>query len=101
MEITAYRIIQEALTNVMRHAGNSQVYVNAWTDEHSLNLQVMDYGVGFDPEVVLANGASSGLSGMRERARLLGGELTIESGLGKGTRITIKLPLILNQKSVS
>jgi len=99
VEITAYRIIQESLTNVIRHAENKQVYVNIWTDEHNLNLQIMDRGGGFDLGTVLAQGKSSGLSGMRERARLLGGDLVIETDPSAGTCLTVRLPLDSNAKS--
>ena len=93
VEITTYRIIQEALTNVTRHAGNRQVDIFIYADEHILNLKIRDYGVGFDPVVSLSRGLSSGLSGMRERARMLGGEMTIESAPGKGTQLSVKLPV--------
>jgi PAS domain S-box-containing protein len=93
LEIAVFRIIQEALTNVIRHAGNKRVIIRAWTDEQSINLQITDYGVGFDPVVVLSEHVSSGLSGMSERARLLGGELLIESYPGAGTTLTTRLPL--------
>jgi PAS domain S-box-containing protein len=93
LEITSYRIIQEALTNVMRHAGNKQVYVNTWADDKSLNLEIRDFGVGFDPVKTLNKGITTGLSGMRERVRMQGGEMAIESALGKGTSLTIRLPL--------
>jgi PAS domain S-box-containing protein len=94
VEITAFRIIQEGLTNVMRHAVNKQVIVNVWADEQSLNMQMRDFGVGFDPAVVHSKGVSSGLSGMRERTRLLGGEMVIESTPGKGTILTVRLLLV-------
>jgi signal transduction histidine kinase len=99
VEITAYRIIQEALTNVMRHAVNRQVAVNVWADEQFLNLQIQDFGVGFDPVEALSRGVSSGLSGMRERARLLGGEMMIESRPGAGACLTARLPVTLVQES--
>ena len=92
VEITAYRIAQESLTNIMRHAQNGLVDVDIWTDENTLNMQIRDFGVGFDPVVVLSHGLTSGLSGMRERARLLGGEITIVSAPGKGTCLAIRLP---------
>jgi len=93
LEITAFRIIQEALTNVIRHAVNKQVNIKAWLDERAVNLQIVDHGVGFDPHLVLSERLSSGLSGMFERARLLGGELVIESSAGIGTTLTVNLPL--------
>jgi PAS domain S-box-containing protein len=93
IEITVYRIVQEALTNVIRHAGNKRVLVKVWVDDVSLNLQITDYGSGFDPKVALRKNDSNGLSGMRERARLLGGELIVESSPGSGTVLTASLPI--------
>jgi PAS domain S-box-containing protein len=93
VETAAYRIVQEGLTNVARHAGVSQVTVRLLASQDTLSLQVKDQGSGFDPGAALASGISSGLSGMRERARLLGGQLTIESAPGAGVRLTAELPL--------
>lgn len=93
VETTAYRLVQEALTNVARHAGASEVTVRLWADQEMLNAQIEDRGAGFDPEAALAINASSGLSGMRERAGLLGGQLTVESVPGEGTCVTVELPL--------
>ena len=93
VETTAYRIIQEAITNILRHAGNQKVEVSIGLDDDSLHIQVADHGCGFDVEKALRIGKSTGLSGMRERARLLGGELIIESIPETGTRIEATLPL--------
>lgn len=93
IETAAYRIVQEALTNVARHAGINQVKVSASADAESLHLQIADEGHGFDVRSSLAAGQSSGLAGMRERAQLLGGSLVIESAIGKGTVISALLPL--------
>lgn len=93
LETAAYRIVQEALTNVARHADVSAATVRVWSDESKLNVQIEDQGSGFDPEAVLAAGASSGLVGMRERANSLGGQLTVESTPDTGTRLTVDLPL--------
>ena len=92
IEITAYRVIQEALTNVARHAGVDRAQVTVWATT-VLIAQVMDEGKGFDPDTVMAQGRSSGLSGMRERALSVGGQLVIESSPGGGTYITAELPL--------
>lgn len=93
VETTTYRMVQEALTNVARHARVSEVTVRLWADQEMLSVQIEDRGAGFDSEAALAINASSGLSGMRERARLLGGQLTVESSPGEGTCVTVELPL--------
>jgi signal transduction histidine kinase len=93
VETAAYRIAQEALTNVARHAGVDNVTVRLWIEQDTLSVQVIDQGAGFDPDDPLISDTSSGLVGMRERAVLLGGELTIESAPGAGTCLTAKLPL--------
>jgi signal transduction histidine kinase len=93
MEITVYRIVQEALTNIIRHAENKAVFVNIWVDENTLNLQITDQGRGFNPAIILTKATSSGLSGMRERTRLLGGEMVVESSTGIGTTLSVRLPI--------
>jgi PAS domain S-box-containing protein len=90
VETAAYRILQEGLTNAARHAGAQEVTVKAWADETILILHVDDAGRGFDPA---GRHPSSGLVGMRERAGLLGGRLTVESTPGAGTRVTAELPV--------
>jgi signal transduction histidine kinase len=92
-ETAAYRIVQESLTNVARHAQVDEVEVQAWTDGDGLLLQIEDHGGGFDPEAALARGTSSGLSGMRERAAVLGGWLRITSAPGESTTVTAMLPV--------
>jgi signal transduction histidine kinase len=94
VETAAYRIVQESLTNVARHAQVNEVTVRLWADANALGVQVEDAGVGFDPQAALSTPASSGLTGMRDRAVLLGGELTVESSLGGVTRLTAELPLM-------
>ena len=93
VETAAYRIVQEALTNVARHAGVSEVTVRLRTDQHALIVQIQDRGTGFDPEAALAAGDTTGLAGMRERTVLLGGQLTVESVPAAGTCLTAELPL--------
>ncbi len=93
IETGAYRIIQEALTNVARHAGVEQVTVRLWTDPDQLNIQVEDQGPGFDVEATLNGLHTSGISGMKERAMLLGGCLIIDTAEGEGTRLIAELPL--------
>ncbi len=93
IETTIFRIVQEALTNVARHAHVQEVSVRVWVDEDRVGLQVEDKGAGFDADVALAARNSTGLSGMRERAALLGADFTIEFRSGKGTLLTVELPL--------
>lgn len=93
IETAAYRIVQEALTNVARHGRVREVRVRVRSDERILEVQVEDDGAGFDPERALAAATSSGLAGMRQRANLLGGQLRIESKPGQGTRLFGELPV--------
>lgn len=93
IETAVYRIVQEALTNVTRHSGATEVAVRVWADQTTLRVQVKDRGSGFEPEVALAAGTSTGLSGMRERVTLLGGRFAIESAPGRGTQLRVSLPV--------
>ena len=93
IETAAFRLVQEALTNVARHAGVFACTVSLWVDERNLGVVIVDEGVGFDPADDAASAASSGLRGMRERVMLLDGEISIESQPGAGTCIRAALPL--------
>jgi signal transduction histidine kinase len=93
IETAVYRIVQEALTNVVRHAGVKDVTVRIWGSDGTLGVQVEDRGRGFHAHSVLASGMASGLSGMRERALLLGGQFVVESSHQRGTRLTAELPM--------
>jgi signal transduction histidine kinase len=90
-EITAFRIIQEALTNVARHGGVAKAAVALWTEDTWLGLRIEDEGRGFD--MLSVAGQSGGLNAMAERARLIGGALTLDSQPGAGTRLVVRLPL--------
>ena len=87
-----FRIVQEAFTNVLRHAGARSVHVSLRADGKQLILSVADDGCGFDPFAVAA-GEHFGLVGMRERVAALHGTLDIDSATGEGTRINVHLPL--------
>jgi PAS domain S-box-containing protein len=87
----AYRIVQEALTNVTRHADATQVKVSLEPKKGLLTLAVADNGRGFDLQEI-ADSECLGLAGMRERAGLLGGSLEIRSRPGKGTKVYFRLP---------
>jgi two-component system CheB/CheR fusion protein len=87
-----YRITQEALRNVAKHAGRTHVKVALQSEDHSLELKVKDFGVGFDLEAA-DNSEGLGLISMQERARMAGGSLAVDSELGAGTTVTVRLPL--------
>lgn len=87
LETAVFRIVQEALTNVARHAGVREASVDLWANHELLTVQIEDHGVGFDLEDKQSAAASAGLLGMRERAHLLGGVLVIDSQPGRGTTV--------------
>jgi signal transduction histidine kinase len=93
LETAAYRMVQEALTNVARHAGVSEVMVRASKAAGVLRLHVVDHGAGFDCNGALSARLTGGLAGMRERAVLLGGRMMVESAPGAGTRLSAEFPL--------
>jgi signal transduction histidine kinase len=92
VEATLYRIAQEAITNIIRHAKATQASVILMCRENEIVLLVEDNGVGFDMKKAESS-RTLGLMGMRERAVLVGGELTIDSEAGKGTTIRVRIPL--------
>lgn len=91
LETTCYRLTQEALTNIARHARASHVDLELVTEDDALVLRVQDDGRGFEPEQ--RKSGSRGLVGMRERVELVGGELEIDSRPGRGTRVEARIPL--------
>lgn len=96
IQIAGFRIAQEAITNVLKHAKAQFVGVHLRTDEGELQMKIVDDGKGFDVAEVgrrAHNGAGSGLMGMRERAALVGGHVQIISSPGKGTTVEVSLPL--------
>ncbi len=96
VEIVVYRVFQEGFTNVLRHAGASEVTLAISIKDHHLLGEMVDNGKGFNFHGFSgANGRNSGLGlvGMRERVEQSGGEFLIDSQPGKGTRISIRLPL--------
>jgi signal transduction histidine kinase len=91
VEASLFRIVQEALQNVVKHAAASRVAVMLQSDEEGVTLAIEDDGRGFDPDT--ARGPTSyGLSGMQERAGLLGATLEIRSHPGDGTRLVLHIP---------
>ena len=94
--LTLYRIVQEALNNIIRHAGATLVFVNLVSKDNTILLSVKDNGVGFDPARILPNATGKGLLGiviMQERVFQVDGELRIESQIDKGTHVLVEIPL--------
>jgi signal transduction histidine kinase len=91
LETTVYRIVQESLTNVAKHARAGAVDLSVRYEDHELQISVSDDGTGFDPEGALEGGF--GLTGMRERVELAGGELSVLPGSSAGTVVRARLPL--------
>jgi PAS domain S-box-containing protein len=89
IETAAFRIVQEAMTNVLRHAAAKRVEVAVESDGSELRLRVIDDGLGFD---VKARRTNFGLLGMKERAMLAGGRIEIDSAPGRGTALKAWLP---------
>ncbi|MEA2351588.1 MAG: two-component system, NarL family, sensor histidine kinase UhpB [Thermoleophilaceae bacterium] len=88
-EIAAYRFAQEALSNIAQHADASRVEVDLSVNGHGLELRIEDDGRGFDPA---GDHGGIGLSGMHERARLVGARLEVASRPGHGTALTLQVP---------
>ncbi|WP_162601865.1 CheR family methyltransferase [Occallatibacter savannae] len=91
-----YRIAQEALRNVAKHAGKTHVKVVLAGEDDRLQLKVMDFGIGFDQEMD-TEARGLGLISMQERARLAGGVLKVASKLGEGTTVTVDVPANLHE----
>ena len=95
IESTCYRVAQEALTNVARHANATNVRVTLAVDDATVRLEVADNGRGFDPRPRTGDSPGGrGLVGMRERVELLGGTLHIANNPGGGTAVTVVLPQV-------
>ncbi|MEI7556171.1 histidine kinase [Candidatus Chlorohelix sp.] len=103
-EQTLYRITQEALNNIMKHAQASRVLIKLTIDDRKAELLIHDNGIGFEPQEVVNGGSinqkSLGMTSMRERAELAGGTLQIESKPGEGSKIKVILPLLVAPRPV-
>ncbi len=91
LENVIYRIVQEGLTNARSHSKSKEIMVGLKQRGDRLQIEIRDWGVGFDPKTVREN--RFGLEGIRERARLLGGKCRIHSKPGEGTSIVVELPV--------
>ena len=91
VETTVYRVVQESLTNVVKHARAASVDLAVRCDGGAIEISVADDGIGFDPDGSVATGF--GVIGMRERVELAGGELSVLRGPDAGTVVRARLPL--------
>src|SRR5262249_22829607 len=93
VEISIYRIAQESLNNVVKHARASTARLKVGKEAGLVRMSLEDNGVGFDYEALMNRAPSGfGLANLRERVRLLGGTLKIETSSGNGTRVTVEIP---------
>jgi signal transduction histidine kinase len=95
IKIATFRIMQEALNNTIKHAGATSVFVQLSFESDHIHISMRDDGNGFDPDLVemrQTSRPSLGLAGMRERASLLGGTVSLQSGPGQGTLIEARIP---------
>jgi DNA-binding NarL/FixJ family response regulator/signal transduction histidine kinase len=103
VEIALYRIAQESVANIRRHAGAGKVTASLRFGPETARLLISDDGAGFDAVAVLEGtpeGGRLGLMGARERARAVGGDLWVESSSGRGTSVTVQVPLAKKMKTV-
>ena len=93
LETVLYRVTQETLNNVGKHAGASRVTVSLAAENGSVRLRINDDGVGFDPVAAsrLLSEGHFGLAGMRERVEMVGGHISIDSGPGRGTTVDVEM----------
>ena len=89
IEGAAYFFVAEALTNVLKHSRAKAVEVALGLDRDELTVEVADFGTGFDPDAA----GGSGLTGLADRIHALGGEITVDSQPGAGTRLTAAFPV--------
>ncbi|MFO7996887.1 MAG: PAS domain S-box protein [Dehalococcoidia bacterium] len=100
-QLVLFRIVQEALNNVHRHSGASEANVNVERQGNDVTVTISDNGKGFNLPQQLSDFAGRGklgLTGMAERARLIGGELQVSSQIGKGTELTVRAPIVLHNQ---
>jgi len=96
-ELAAFRVIQEALHNVQRHAHARRCWLRIFVRPSEIVIEVTDDGQGFRPEAVVPTSSGGfGLQGMRERAELVGGQLEVHSQPGQGTTVRLRLPLAVS-----
>ena len=100
-EISFYRIIQESVSNIVKHSGATKANIEIWRQDGELHTIVRDNGRGFNPETTTNGGAARGLglTSISERVRMLGGTYTINSNAQQGTTLNIKVPISDQQRT--
>ena len=98
METALFRAVQEAITNIVKHARAESVLIQCALGPRAVTIEIEDDGEGFDPASIsgaaaAVGGRGLGLAGIRERIELLGGSAIIESAPGQGTRVVLTVPL--------
>ena len=96
MAVACFRIVQESITNILRHAKATKIHVTLGQEENSLDLCIKDDGIGMSAREMPGTAAvrsTLGLLGMQERAQALGGRITIQSLPGQGTEVRVWIPL--------
>lgn len=96
--LVLYRIVQEALTNVARHANATRAEVRVRRRNGMVVAEVEDDGSGFPAQRTLAEGHGLGLMGMQERATMVGGDLTVDSVTGEGTTVSVRIPVQIERE---
>lgn len=103
IETACFRIVQEALTNVSRHANARNVEIDLRYEQDNVLLSVQDDGCGFEPDAMrerASSGGSLGVLGMEERATLIGGQLVIKSTPGLGCKVQLSCPILLKDRQI-
>ena len=93
LELTIFRIIQELITNIIKHAHADEVMIHLTNHDETLNIMVEDNGIGFDPNQITISKKGMGISSIDKRVEHLNGNITIESEKHKGTTIIIDIPI--------
>jgi two-component system, sensor histidine kinase LadS len=94
LEINVYRILQELMNNVLKHSKASHATVTITQNEHQLLIEIKDDGVGFDTQKMALTNAGNGFTSIKERVKILRGEMKIVSEIQKGTTVEIALPIV-------
>jgi len=98
--VCLFRVLQEALQNAVKHSGSEQFEVKLYRSANDIHLRVSDSGVGFDSEVAM-RGRGLGITSMRERLKLVDGQLSIDSKPQQGTTIHARAPLGTKKRAAS